>query len=200
MDGSDAGRSSFLTILREDVMRHALLVRWYTKALRLQVEHRAVAAAEGHELVVRPELDDLAVLQYADAVGETDGREPMRYQNRGAPRRLGQDSLEDLRFAAHVELCRRLVENHEAGAEPNAAQRACEGNALPLSSGEIRAAGVGARQDRIQLGERRCSRCGQGIVDRWVGRTSRRDVVAQRQLESNEILKDSRNAMAPGGE
>jgi hypothetical protein len=40
-------------------------------------------------------------------------------------------------------------------------------------------------------------RCRQGIVDRWVGRTSRR-VVAQRQLESNEILKDT-GAMAPGG-
>src|SRR4030095_10463878 len=88
IDGSDAGRSSFLG---EDVMRHALLVGRLAEALRLQVEHRAIPATQRHELIVAPKLDDPAVLQHADAVGEPNGRESMRDQNRGTVRRLGQD-------------------------------------------------------------------------------------------------------------
>src|SRR5512138_2337686 len=113
MDGSAAGRSS---LLAEDVMRHALLVRRLAEALGLQVEHRAIAATERNELIMRPELDDLSVLQHADPVGQADGRESMGDQDGCTPRGLGQDALEDLRFAADVELRRRLVENHQPGA------------------------------------------------------------------------------------
>src|ERR1700733_12202383 len=43
------------------------------EALCLQVEHRPVAPGECHELIVRTELDDPAVLKYANTISMTDG-------------------------------------------------------------------------------------------------------------------------------
>ena len=102
-------------------MRRALLVQRLTEALRLKVEHRAIAPAPSHELVVRSQLDDPALLQHADAVGETDRREAMRDEDRRTVTRLGKDALEDLGFTAHVQLRGRLVENHDARADTDGA-------------------------------------------------------------------------------
>ena len=72
--------------------------------------------------------------------------------------RRREDALEDLGLAAHVELRRRLVEQDDAGAGRDRAQRAGERDALPLPAGEIGAAGVAAREDRVEAGERRGAR------------------------------------------
>src|SRR5258708_9220871 len=53
------------------------------EARRLQLEHRPVAAAGGHQLVVGAELDHSAVLEHADAVGVAHRREAMRDQDGG---------------------------------------------------------------------------------------------------------------------
>src|SRR5580658_1760139 len=47
------------------------------EALRLQVEHGPIAAAQRHQLIVRAQFDDPAMLQHADTVGMADGGEAM---------------------------------------------------------------------------------------------------------------------------
>src|SRR5581483_7836236 len=51
----------------EDVIRRAFFLA-LGEALRLQVEHRAIASVQGHQLVVGPELDDAAVLDRKSVV------------------------------------------------------------------------------------------------------------------------------------
>ena len=173
-------------------------LRLDVEALRLQIEHRPVAAAERHQLVVRAELDDAAVLEHADAIGVADGREAVRDQDRGAVPRRGEQAIEDLGFAAHVELRGRLVEQHDAGAERDRAQRPGERDALPLA----------ARTDRCRRRSRARARCRAparfgraGRLERRahdvVGRAGGRDVVAQRQLEADEVLEHRRDARSP---
>ena len=70
----------------------------------------------------------------------------------------GQDALEDLRLAAHVELRRRLVEQDDAGAHLDGAERAGQRDALPLAAREIGAALVAARQHRVESRELRGAR------------------------------------------
>src|SRR5467141_3801996 len=62
-----AGGSGSIARFRsgEDVIRRALLLR-DVEALRLQIEHRSIAPRERHQLVVRAEFDDPAVLHHAD--------------------------------------------------------------------------------------------------------------------------------------
>src|SRR3954468_16535529 len=118
MDENAGGRRSraWPTSLREDVIRHALLFLGLAKTLRLKIEHRAVAAMLCHQLVVCPELDDLSVLENTDAVRLANGREAVRNENRRAVPSRGQDALEDLCFAAYIELRGRFVEQDEPGA------------------------------------------------------------------------------------
>src|SRR5271163_2481446 len=79
------------------------------EALRLQVEHGPIAAAQRHQLVVRSQLDDVAVLQHADTVGMADGGEAMRDQDGGRLPGRGQQAIKDLRLPTDVELRRRLI-------------------------------------------------------------------------------------------
>src|SRR5438105_12192022 len=58
----------------------------------LELEHRPVAAAERHQLVVRAQLDDAAALQHADAVGVAYGREPVRDEERRRAAGCRQDA------------------------------------------------------------------------------------------------------------
>src|SRR5437660_10225323 len=98
MAGRAGGRSSV-----EDIeLRSRLAV--VPEARRLQLEHRAIAAPGRHQLVVRAELDHLAVLQHADAVGVAHRRKAMRDENRGGVPRSGEDTVEDQGLAADVEL------------------------------------------------------------------------------------------------
>ena len=93
-----------------------------------------------------PELDHAAVFEHADAVGLTHGREAVRDQDRGGVAGRGEDPGEDLGFAPHVELCGRLVEQHEARALLDGAERARQRDALPLATRQIGAARIAARQ------------------------------------------------------
>src|SRR5260370_36282489 len=64
----------------EDVIGQSLFLLRDAEALRLEIEHRAVAAALRHQIVVRAELDDATVLEHADAVGVAYGGEAVRYE------------------------------------------------------------------------------------------------------------------------
>src|SRR5713226_7318999 len=92
----------------EDVKGHSLLA-FDDEALCLQVEHRAIPAAFGHELVVGAELDHTAVLEHADSIRQADGGEAVRDENRGAVAGGSEKAAEDLRFAPHIELRGRLI-------------------------------------------------------------------------------------------
>src|SRR5207247_1797537 len=76
IDESAGGNAAMLTPVvpaasprcsTEDVIGRSLLVLGCAETLCLQVEHRPVAAAFGHQLVVRSELDDAAFFEHADA-------------------------------------------------------------------------------------------------------------------------------------
>ena len=83
--GRRGGRSSGTSVerLMDDLL--PVLVE-LDEARRLEVEHRAVAAAARHQLVVGAELDDRAVLEHADAVGVAHRREAVRDEDRRAAR------------------------------------------------------------------------------------------------------------------
>src|SRR5260370_28605971 len=70
----------------EDVIGCALLVR-DVEALRLQIEHRSIAPAESHQLVMSAEFDDAAVLENADTIGMAGGGAATRdHDARSMPR------------------------------------------------------------------------------------------------------------------
>src|SRR5206468_1488947 len=121
----------------EDVIGFSLLVLGGGEALGLKVEHRAVATALGHELVVRAELDDPAVFEHADAVGVADRRKAMRDEDGGAVTTGSQDAVEDLGLAADVELGRWFIEQHDAGAELYGTQGSRQRDTLPLPARKI---------------------------------------------------------------
>src|SRR3954464_623092 len=167
IDDRAGGRSSCCRS-GEDVILLALLVLRGVEPLRLQIEHRLIASAQRHQLVVGAELDDPTTLEDADAIGLPHGGEAMRDQDgRRVPGR-GEDALEDLRFAADVELRCRFVEQHDGGAGLHRAQRAGQRDALPLTAGEIRAAVVAARQNRVEAGQRRRAGGGERRAQRLV--------------------------------
>src|SRR5215469_3117117 len=119
----------------EDIEGHlflAFLGRALGEPLRLQREHRPVAAAQFHQLVVAAELDDGPVLHDRDPVDVPDRGEPVRDEDRRDRSRGREDPFEDLRFTSDVKLGRWLVEQHEPGPEPYRRQRPREGYALPL--------------------------------------------------------------------
>src|SRR5215470_11600266 len=87
------------------------------EARGLQLEHRAVAAAQRHQLVVTAELDHPAVLQDADAIRVAHRGETMRDQNGGGLPRGLENPIEDLCLPAYVELRGGLVEQHQTGTE-----------------------------------------------------------------------------------
>src|SRR5438105_8374585 len=108
----------------EDVIGCAFFIGWSVKALRLQIEHGAVAPAQIHQLVVGAKLDHSAVFQYADAVRVTHRRKTVRNQDRGAMTRCRQESIKDLGLAANIKLRGRLVEQNDTRTQMDGSQRA----------------------------------------------------------------------------
>src|SRR6266851_8949203 len=91
IDDSAGGSGSIArSRLGKDVIRGAQLFVWNDEALRLQIEHRPIAPSEGHQLFVRAELDDSAVLEHTDTIGMADGGESVRDQDGRAMPRRGQ--------------------------------------------------------------------------------------------------------------
>src|SRR5579859_7119104 len=110
------------------------------------------------------EFHDPAMFEHADAIGVADSREAVRDQNGRGVTRSGQDAVENLSFTTHVELGRRLIEQHQAGAQAHCAERPRQRDALPLASREVCSAGIAAREYRIETGQTRCAR----IRERWL--------------------------------
>src|SRR6185369_15876020 len=111
MEGSAGGRpSGFRRGSGEDIVRDTLLLR-RLETLRLEIEHRPIAPSgtERHQLVVRAELDHLAVLQHADAIGVAYCRKAVRDEDGRALPGGAENAIKNLRLPAHVELGRGLV-------------------------------------------------------------------------------------------
>ena len=71
LEGNAGGSGSMRArVSDEDVIVLPFLV-FIAESLCLQIEHRAIAAILRHQLVVRAELDNLAVLEHADAIRVT---------------------------------------------------------------------------------------------------------------------------------
>ena len=169
------------------------------EARGLQFEHGTVAAARGHQLIVRAQLDHPAVFQDADAVGMAHGREAVRNQDGGGVARGGQNALEDFRFAAHVELGGGFIQQHHSRAQSSRRTTRAPG----------RCAATGRRRDRCRLHSPRrapcrgSARCAAPASARAAsitlsGAPAGRNIVAQRQLEADEILEHGGDARAPG--
>src|SRR6516165_2797001 len=183
--------------LGEDVIRRALLVGCNSEALCLQIEHRSVAPAKRHQLVVCAELNHTAMFENANTVGMPNGGESMRDQDGGAVPRRRQKAVENLRFATHVELRGGFVEQHHASAHFNRRQCPRQGYPLPLPSGEICAAVISARKNCVERRQFcRTSRF-QCILHDIVWRACGRDIVAQWQFKADEVLEHGGYAEAP---
>src|SRR5580704_13454555 len=194
MDAS-AGGSGAMAV-SEGFISGALLFR-DVETLGLKVEHGPITPAESHQFVVGAKLDYPAVLKHADTIGLPDRGEPMRDQDGGAMPRGSEQTLEDLRFPAHVELRGRLVQQHDARAQPDRRQRPGQSDALPLPARQVGTAVVPARQHRIQTGQVRRSRRLQRGTDYLIRRPGRRYVIAQWQFQADEVLEHGRDARAP---
>ena len=117
------------------------------------------------------------------------------------PARRGEDALEDLGLAAHVELGRRLVEQHDAGA----AARPRRGRGPGRRAATARRTGRCRRDSPSRAGCRAWPRPGAGALERGERRrrraaAARRHVVAQRQLEAHEVLEHRRHVLPPVGD
>ena len=77
--------------------------------------------------------------------------------------RRGENPVEDLGLAAHVELGGRLVEQHQSGPLLDGAQGPRQGNALPLAAGQVDAARIAARQHRVEIGQSRRTGLGERV-------------------------------------
>src|SRR5262249_46367844 len=120
MAGSAAGNPS-----REDIELLFLSIASLalrtpaTKTRCLQVEHRAIASRESHQLVVGAEFDHVAALEHTDPIGMANRRKAMRNENGGRVSCRSENAVEDFSFAADIELSRWFVQQHHSGAEPH---------------------------------------------------------------------------------
>src|SRR5262249_4571511 len=73
-------------------------------------------------------------------------------------------------------------------------------DALPLPAREVGAVLVAAAEDGIEAGELRCAGLFERCANHLVWCASRRHVLAERQLEANEVLEHGRKTRSPGGE
>src|SRR5262249_17766919 len=100
----------------------------------------------------------------------------------------------------YVELRGRFVEQDDTGSELDRRQRPRQSDALPLSTGRIGAAVVSAGKHGVQAGEIGRARRLERIAYDVVRSSPRRHVVAHRQLEADEVLKNWSHGRPPGGE
>src|SRR2546426_9672267 len=75
-----------------------------------------------HQLIVCAQLNHTAMLKHTDAVGVSDGGKAVRNEDGRAMAGGGKDAIEDFRFAAHIDLCGRLVQHPPNGPQPHPAQ------------------------------------------------------------------------------
>src|ERR1041385_4318075 len=85
----------------------------------------------------RAVLDDDAVAEHARAVATLHSREALRRDEHGPSRDGGTERVDEQTLGLRVDRRERVVEDDDARAGD---ERACEGDALPLSTGEVHAA------------------------------------------------------------
>ena len=108
--------------------------------------HLRVSTALGDELLVRAELDDLAVVDDCDAIGAHRGGESVRHDDRGTTLEDRVEAGLHQRLRLEVEVRRRLVEHEHA--RPGE-ERAGERDELPLTRRERHAAFVHRRVEPL---------------------------------------------------
>ena len=98
----------------EDIEHRTLLVHGCLETFGLQLEHGLIPTTLGHQLLMTTQLDDSTVLEYADAVRMPHGGKPVRDQDRGDSASRLQHLVKHLSLATHVQLCSRLVQQHQS--------------------------------------------------------------------------------------
>ena len=102
----------------------------------------------------------------------------------------GENAVEDLGFAPHVELSCRLVEDDDAGPGPDGAKGSCQRDTLPLTARQVGPAFVSAGKDRIERRQVGGATLFERFTNGLVRRASGRHILAQRQLEPREVLEE----------
>src|SRR5581483_7852194 len=103
----------------------------------LLLRERRVITARFQKLGVRARLHDTAVLEYHDAVGLADGRNPVRNQNYCPPPHHLRQVVQNALLGQGIDAGQSIVEDENAGIAQN---RARDGGPLLLPSGECDAA------------------------------------------------------------
>src|SRR5688572_15609678 len=157
----------------------------------LELVKPAVYTLARHQLVVRAVLGEPPAIEHEDAVGVTNGGEPVRNDERGAPLEQPVHGFLHQRFALAVERAGRFVEDQDLRVAQN---RARNGDALALPAGELRAAvahhGVVApwqlEDEVVRIG--RACRALHRVAVR--GGRAVADVVVYGVVEENRLLRD----------
>lgn len=108
-----------------------------------------------------------------------------------------QQAIEDFRFSPNVELGRRLIEQHDARSQRHGTQCAGQCDTLPLPARQLGPPFVAAGEDRIEGREIGRPRRFESGDNRRIRSAGRRDVFAERQLETREILEYGRQSRSP---
>ena len=72
------------------------------------------------------------MLKHANSIGVTNCGKAMRNEDGRAVASRGKQPIEDFRFAAHIELGSRFIEQHHTRTETYGCERAGEGHTLKL--------------------------------------------------------------------
>src|SRR5436309_8426701 len=112
----------------------------------LHREELRVAATEVDELVVRPALDDAALVEDIDAIRRTDAREAVRDEEHRPTAEEVAHPREEVVLRARVERGGRLVQDDERRV---AKERARERDALPLPDRHVLSAHEVRAEDRV---------------------------------------------------
>ena len=148
-----------------------------------------------------PGLDDPSVDEHDRAVGELDGREPLRRDEHGAALERRPQPLDEAPLGERVDGRERIVEHDDARTGD---ERARERDALALAAGEIDAALADERVVAVRqlVGERvdagRLAR-GEHLVPVGVV-AARSEVLAQRHREEHGPLRHERDGGAKLGD
>src|SRR5437660_4119031 len=112
----------------------------------LHREELRVAATEVDELVVRPALDDAALVEDIDAIRRTDAREAVRDEEHRPTAEEVAHACEEIVLRARIERRGRLVQDDERRV---AKERARERDALPLPDRHVLSAHEVRAEDRV---------------------------------------------------
>src|SRR5438105_330714 len=112
----------------------------------LHREELRVAATEVDELVVRPALDDAALVEDIDAIRRTDAREAVRDEEHRSTAEEVAHACEEIVLRARIERRCRLVQDDERRV---AKERARERDALPLPDRHVLSAHEVRAEDRV---------------------------------------------------